>query len=1055
MDLPRISIQRPVLATMMNLALVLFGVISLTRLPVRELPDVDPPIVSVSTVYPGANPEVVETEVTERLEEAINNIEGIRTLSSESREQVSNITIEFDLSRDIDLAAQDVRDRVSRVRGRLPEDILEPVVAKRDADSFPVIWIGVGSDRFTPIELTDMAEKQMKNRLQTVPGVSSIFIGGEQRFAMRLWLDAEKMAAHRVTILDLQRALREQNIELPSGRVENRDREMTIQTRGELKSAEEFDRLVLRVDGDSIIRLRDIGHASEGVENERTMARNRGKPCIFLGIVKQSKANTVEVAHGIKRELEAVKPTLPAGIDVDINYDESVFVEKAIDEVWFTLGLAFALVVLVIYVFLHNVRATLIPAISIPVSIVATFAVLYFLGYSVNILTMLALVLAIGIVVDDTIVVLENISRHIEEGMKPLEAAFAGMKEIKFAVIATTVALVAVFVPLAFQTSATGRLFVEFAVAICGSVIVSTFVALSLSPMLSGRILRPVRKQPGSLVRVFEATLHWVTDHYVSTLRRLVGLSLLTRLLVMAVFWTGIGYSSFWLWRHLEGDFLPEEDKGRVFTMMIAPDGSTAEYTDRMLREAEQILADVPEIKVYGAIVAPGFSGPGSANNGIIFVHLKPREERTRSVQEIVRGPGGLMARFMTEIEGALALPNIPKAIERRGSSPFQVVIQAPDLEQLNAYANSLTAELRTAGWLANVQTSFEINKPELRLGIDRNRAAALGVSVADISRTLQILFGGLDMSRLKRDGKEYQVIAQLQRESRLTPQDLDRLYVRNNRGELVQLGNVVNREIGVAPNRIEHYNRLRSATISGTPVNMTVGTAMQRGEAVLKDTLPDGFVYAWSGEARDLKEAGQEFWWVLLLAGIITYMVLAGQFESLVHPLTVILSVPLAALGALGGLWLLRALGEAGWMPELPAMNINLFSQVGLVLLVGLVTKNGILLVEFANQLTGRGRNPHDSIIESGRVRLRPILMTAISTVAGILPIAIGFGAGAESRRPMGIVVVGGMLTSTFLTLFVIPVIYTVFADLAAWLRGSTVPDLEVPSGPEAMPVK
>lgn len=958
MNLTGLCLRRPILATMMNLALVLFGVISLTRLPVRELPDVDPPIVSVSTVYPGANPQVVETEVTERLEEAINNIEGIRTLSSDSREQVSNITIEFDLARDIDLAAQDVRDRVSRVRGRLPEDILEPVVAKRDADSFPVIWIGVASDRFTPIELTDLAEKQMKNRLQTVTGVSSIYVGGEQRFAMRLWLDAEKMAAHRVTILDLQRALREQNVELPSGRVENREREM-------------------------------------------------------------------------------IKPTLPSGIDVDINYDESVFVEKAIDEVWFTLGVAFSLVVLVIYAFLHNIRATLIPAISIPVSLVSTFAVMYFLGYSVNILTMLALVLAIGIVVDDTIVVLENISRHIEEGMKPLEAAFAGMKEIQFAVVATTVALVAVFIPLAFQTSATGRLFVEFAVAICGAVVGSTFVALTLSPMMSGRILRPVRKKPGSLVRLFEAALHGVTDRYERVLRRLVGLTLGVRILVMALFWSGIGLSTIWLWHHLEGDFLPEEDKGRVFAFLIAPEGSTADYTDRMLREVEGILAEVPEIKVFGAIVAPGFSGPGSANSGIVFVHLKPREDRERSVQEIVRGPGGLLSRFMTEIEGAIAIPNIPKAIERRGSSPFQVVIQAPDLDQLNRYASEFSDRLRAEGWLANIQNSFEINKPELRLGIDRNRAAALGVSVSDISRTLQILFGGLDMSRLKRDGKEYQVIAQLERDSRLTPQDLDRLYVRNDRGTLVQLGNVVDREVGVAPNRIEHYNRLRSSTISGTPIDMTVGTAMRRGAAILDETLPEGFIYSWGGEARDLNDAGREFWWVLLLAGIITYMVLAGQFESLVHPLTVILSVPLAALGSLGGLWALQSLGAIGWIPVLPAMNINLFSQVGLILLVGLVTKNGILLVEFANQLSRGGMNPHESILTSGRLRLRPILMTAISTIAGILPIAIGFGAGAESRRPMGVVVVGGMITSTMLTLFVIPVIYTVFADVAAWIRG------------------
>lgn len=1037
MDLPKLCIQRPVLASMMSVALVLFGAISLTRLPVRELPDVDPPVVSVSTVYPGANAQVMETEITERLEEAINNISGIKTLSSVSREQVSNITIEFDLSRDIDLASQDVRDRVSRVRGRLPDDILEPVVSKRDADASPVIWIGIASDRFSPIELTDLAEKQVKPHLQSVTGVSSVFIGGAQRFAMRLWLDSEKMAAHRVTILDVQRALREQNIELPSGRIENREREMTILTHGELQTADEFDRLVLRTVGDRIVRLRDIGYATEGVENERTFARNRGKPCIFLGIVKQSKANTVEVAEGIKLELSAVTPSLPAGIDIDINYDESVFIAKAIDEVWFTLGLAFALVVLVIYVFLHNVRATLIPAIAIPVSITATFAIVYFMGYSINILTMLALVLSIGIVVDDTIVVLENISRHIEEGMKPLEAAFVGIKEIKFAVLATTVALVAVFVPLAFQTSATGRLLVEFAVALCAAVVVSTFVALSLSPMLSGRILRPVQKKPGSLVRVFEQTLHWITDHYVSVLRRLINLPLLARVIGMLVFWGGLLLATVWLWQHLDGDFLPEEDKGRVFAFLVAPQGSTAEYTDRMMRQAEAILDEVPEIKVYGGLVAPGFSGPGQANSAIVFIHLKPLKERDRSVQEIVRGPGGLMQRFMTEIEGAIAIPNIPKAIARRGNSSFQLVVQASDLTDLNDYSTELVNQLRAAGWLANVQSSFEINKPELRLKIDRDRAAALEVSIADISRTLQVLFGGVDVSTLKRDGKEYEVIAQLSRDSRLTPSDIDSLHVRNRRGELVQLSNIVSREVGVGPKAIEHYNRLRSATISGSLVGITIGRAVENAELILGESLPDGFTYAWSGEARDLQEAGREFWWVLMLAMIITYMVLAGQFESLTHPLTVILCVPLAAVGALSALWLFGSLGSLDWFPTFPAMNINLFSQVGLVLLVGLVTKNGILLVEFANQLTRKGESPHAAILSSGKVRLRPILMTAISTIAGILPIAIGFGAGAESRRPMGIVVIGGMLTSTFLTLFVIPMVYTIFADLAAKLRG------------------
>ena len=1039
MKLPEISIQRPVLATMMSLALVLFGAISLSRLPVRELPDIDPPIVNVTTVYPGANASVVETEITERLEEAVNNVPGIKTLRSESREQVSNITIEFNLSRDINIAAQDVRDRVSRVRGRLPETIDEPVISKQDSDARPIIWIGMSSDRFTPLELTDLAEKQIKNRLQTVEGVSSITIGGEQRFAIRLWLDSEKMAAHQVTVLDVQQALLEQNVELPSGRVENWDREMTIQTRGEMKSVEAFNQLVVRQNKDRFVRLRDIGHAEQGVENERTGARNNGRPCIFLGIVKQSKANSVAVSHGIRDQLELVRPTIPDGIEMVVNYDESTFVEESISEVWLTLGFAFFLVVTVIFLFLHNFRATLIPAVAIPVSIIASFAVMNLLGFSINILTMLALVLAIGIVVDDAIVVLENIHRHIEKGMEPMDAAFKGMKEITFAVIATTVALVAVFAPLALQSSTTGRLFVEFAVAIVGAVIVSTFVALSLTPMMAARILKPSSKKQGFLVRRFEATLHFITRLYQSILQGLLDLSVIARLGILGMLAVFLLFASQLLYSNLEGDFLPEEDKGRLFCFVIAPEGSTSEYTDRMLKQMEKILSETPEVEIYGSLVAPGFSGPGLANNGIVFVHLK--EERDRSVQEIVNSPGGIRQRFFTEVEGAIAIPTIPKTINRSFRSPFQVVIQAGDLEELDTFVSDFVNQLQQSGFIQNIQSSFEYNKPELKLDIDRDRAAALGVSIQDISRTLQILFGGLDVSRIKKEGKEYDVIAQLQRTNRLTPGDLDKIYVRNREGSLVQLSSIVRREVGVAPNKIERYNRIRSATISGTPVGVTMGTTVEKVKRMLDEQMPSGFLYDWSGESRDLQDAGKEIYWILILALIIVYMVLASQFESLVHPLTVMLTVPLAAVGALGLLWLLGALGKSGWIPPIPAMNINLFSQIGMVLLVGLVTKNGILLVEFANQLKEQGMNAHQAMVQSGAVRLRPILMTAVSTISGILPIAIGFGAGAESRRPMGIVIVGGMLTSTFLTLFVVPLVYTVFSDVVAKIRKNPEP--------------
>lgn len=1036
MRLPQISIQRPVLATMMSLALCLFGAISLTQLPIRELPDIDPPIINVTTVYPGANAAVVESEITERLEEAINNVTGIKTLSSESREQVSNITIEFNLSRDIDIAAQDVRDRVSRVRGRLPENIDEPVISKQDSDARPIIWVGMSSDRFTPLEMTDLAEKQIKNRLQTVEGVSSIYIGGEQRFAIRLWLDSEKMAAHQVTVLDVQQALREQNVELPSGRIENWDREMTIQTQGELKTVEAFNRLVIRQDRDRFVRLRDIGRAAEGVENERTGARNNGKPCIFLGVVKQSKANSVAVSHGIRRQLELIRPTLPAGIEMVVNYDESTFVEESIQEVWFTLGFAFLLVVGVIYLFLHNVRATLVPAVAIPVSIVASFAVMQLMGYSINILTLLALVLSIGIVVDDAIVVLENIHRHIEEGLSPMEAALSGMKEITFAVIATTVALVAVFVPLAFQTSTTGRLFVEFAIAIVAAVVVSTFVALSLAPMMASRILRPMVREKKGMTGAFEGFMQVLSRGYTDILHWILGRALAIRCMMLAGLAVALLVASYLLYTHLEGDFLPEEDKGRLLCFVIAPEGSTSEYTNRMLLQMEEILSEVPEVEIYGSLVAPGFSGPGMANNGIVFVHLK--HERERSVQEMVNAPNGLRNRFFTEVEGAIAIPNIPKTINRSFRSPFQVVIQSPDLDQLDGFVSQFVNQLRQSGFIQNVQSSFEMNKPELGLDIDRDRASALGVSIQDISRTLQILFGGLDISQIKRDGKEYDVIAQLERTSRLTPEQMDRIYVRNQDGRLIQLSSIVQRKVVVAANKIERYNRIRSATISGTPVGVTMGTAVDRVRAMLAEQLPDGFMYDWSGESRDLQDTGKEIYWVLILSLVIVYMVLASQFESLLHPFTVMLTVPLAAVGALGLLWLIGALGQAQWIPRVPAMNVNLFSQIGMVLLVGMVTKNGILLVEFANQLREGGMSVRDAMIRSGSVRLRPILMTAISTISGILPIAIGFGAGAESRRPMGVVVVGGMLTSTFLTLFVIPLVYTLSADVSSLLFGS-----------------
>ncbi len=1052
MKLSEISIQRPVLATMMNLALVLFGLVALARLPVRELPDIDPPVVSVTTLYPGANAAVVETEVTEKIEEAINSIEGIKELTSESREQVSSIVVQFDLSREIETAAQDVRDRVARVRGKLPDDVEEPVVSKQDADANPVMWISLFSDSLSTLELTRIAETLMKERLQTIKGVSSVFIGGEKRFAIRLRLDAERMAAHQVTVNDVEQALKAQNLELPSGRVEGREREMTIQTLGEMKTAEEFNRLVIREQGGALVRLQDVGRAEIGVEDERSLVRFNSKPAVGLGIVRQSKANVIEVAHAVKAEVERLKPLIPPGVEVLTPYDESIFVEDSIHEVWVTLGVAFALVVMTIFIFLRNVRSTLIPCITIPVSVVGTYLVLALLGYSVNILTMLALVLAIGIVVDDSIVVLENIYRHIEDGMPPMEAAHQGMREISFAVIATTLSLVAVFIPLAFQTTVTGRLFVEFAIALAGSVVISSFVALTLTPSMSARILKPAHSvQHGRLFNLFERGLDHFTHHY----ERLLRWALSHRRLVVAASLVIFGFTA-WIYTRLDQEFLPEEDKGRLLAFMVTPEGSTSEYSDRMMQRVEAVVRETPEVDAYLSAIALSREGPGSVNQGFMFIRLK--DERERSVRDVVAGPRGLAASMVGTVEGALSFPIVPKAVSRGFGQPFQLVLQEQDLPKLDRLSQEIGNKLRASGMLANVRSSFEMTKPELQIAIDRDRAATLGVSVANISRTLQVLFGGSDLSKIKMEGREYDVIAQLDRASRLTPSDLDRLYVRNDRGQLVQLNNVVSYTEAAGPTAINHFSRFRSSTLQGTPIGLALGEVVERVEQMMAQDYPE-VRYAWAGETSDLKEAGQGFTFVILLALIVVYMVLASQFESLLHPLTIMLTLPIAAFGAFGLLWVLGGINQLGegfyaWsnyapnppaiakflsavVPRIPAMDMNLFSQIGIVLLIGMATKNSILLVEFANQQMNKGKNAMDAMLDAGLIRFRPILMTSFSTILGILPIAIGWGAGGESRRPMGVAAVGGLVTSTFLTLLVIPVAYSLFADLNARLRG------------------
>lgn len=1039
---------------MMMVALVLFGIIGRELLPVRELPDIDPPVVTVTTVYPGANAAVVEVEITEKLEEVLNSVEGIRTLRSESRDQVSQITVEFRLSEDIDIAAQEVRDRVSRVRGDLPDDADEPLVVKQDSDAQPVIWIALSSDTVDTLELTALAEDVLKDPLQTVAGVSSVIVGGEKRFAIRIALDPSLMAALGVTVPDVDRALANQNVELPSGRIESRDRELTIETRGQLKTAAEFNQLVIREDGATIVRLADIGVAREGVEDERARARYNSRPAVGLGVVRQSRANTIEVAAGIRRELELLAPLVPDGVTVEVAYDEAVYIEDAIREVWLTLGIAFLLVVFVIFVFLRDPRSTLIPSLSIPICIISTFALLHFFGYSINIITMLALILAIGIVVDDSIVVLENIYRHIEQGEKPMEAAFAAMREILFAIIATTLSLVAVFFPLAFLSGVTGRVFIEFAVALCGAMVISSFVALAFTPMISARILKPVDKQKhGPVFMLFERGFVELSHIYQGVL----GFFLRHRPTAIVIAALSLGLSA-WLFFQLEREFLPDEDKGRLLAVMLAPEGATSEYTDEMMQRLEGIAAEVPEIEGYFSAVALPFGGaPGDPKLGFMFMRMAP--VRDRGMVEILEGPHGLGARFFTEIEGAIAFPINPNPLTFGFSQPFELILQYNDLNELERVAGEVEGKLRQSGMLANVRKNFNLTRPQLILEVDRDRAGLLGVSIQEISRTLQVLFGGLDLSKVKIGAREYDVIVQLDREDRLTPDALDSVFVRGGHGDLVQLSNLVSYRTEGGPNTIYRHNRLRSATIEGTPTGVPLGTVLEAVERDILPGLPAGFRHEWAGQSRELRDAGRDTLLVFILAVILVYMVLASQFESLVHPLTVLVALPLAALGAFGGLWLLSGVNDLGWafygwanwapdppgwvvavqplIPRIPAMNLNLYSQIGMVLLIGLVTKNSILLVDFANQQMAKGLDTREAMLKAGAIRLRPILMTAIATIAGIFPLVIGFGAGAESRRPMGVAIVGGMMTSTFLTLLVVPVIYSLFGDLQNWLRG------------------
>ncbi len=995
-------IRRPVLASMVSLGLVLVGAIAYTRLPVREFPDADPPIVSVAVILPGASPQVVESAVTDVLEEELSSVEGLRALTSSSQEQFSTITLEFTLDRDVEAAAQDVRDKVARARGRLPEDIEEPVVAKQEADAFPVMFLALTSKSHGLMELSDIADRQIKPRLQTIAGVSGAPIYGERRFAMRIWLSPRELAARGLTAQDVESAIRTRSVEIPAGRIESRQREFAVRYLGEMKTPEEFADLTVASGGGTLVKLGDVARVEPGPEDERSLVRYSQQDAVFIGIIRQSKANVIEVADAVHAELPAVQALLPPGVTLNMAFDGSVFIKRSITEAKETLVITAVLVILIIFVFLASLRATIIPALAIPVSIIATFAILSAFGYSVNTFTLLGLILAIGIVVDDAIIVLENAYRHQEElGKDPERAAIDGTHEITTAVIATTVALVAVFSPLLFLTGATGRLFNEFGVAVGGAVIVSGIVALTLTPMLSAKILR-VAARESRFHHGVGVALTAVTSRYGRLLERA-----LRRPLVVIAGGVLLTLSALFLFKSLQREFVPADDRGFFFTFVIAPEGATVDYTDKYLRELEAIVEKTDGVRSSFSVI--GFDGPPSS--GFLGVILDDWDDRERSAEEII---GEIQPQYFG-VPGVLAFAINPPAFGGFGA-PVQFVVKHRDFEQLVKGMDTLVARASTIPSLMNVDTDLRVTKPELVVTLDRDRAEDLGVPARDIATTLGTLLGGRDVSRFTSDNKLYDVVLRLDPNERATPSDISGLQVRGRDGALVPLDAVTRVEERIGPRQLNHFNRVRSFTLTASMApGFTLGQALDSLQRVAAEVLPPGSEVELAGQSREFMESTGALYFAFILALIFVYMVLAAQFESLLHPFTVLLAVPLAVTGALLAL-------------KLAGSTMNVYSQIGMILLIGLVSKNSILLVTYANDLREKGLDALSAMREAGRIRLRPILMTSVAAIFGALPIALGLGAGAGSRRPLGYSIIGGLVLSTLLTLFLVPAVFVVF---------------------------
>ncbi|MGI2112190.1 efflux RND transporter permease subunit [Shewanella frigidimarina] len=1011
MILTDLSVKRPVFASVISILLIVLGLVSFDKLPLREYPNIDPPIVSVETSYRGASASVVESRITQLIEDRISGVEGIRHISSSSSDGRSSVTIEFDINRDIEAATNDVRDRISGLLEQLPEEADAPSIYKANGSDEVIMWLNLVSDQMDILQLTDYANRYLVDRFSVIDGVSTLRLGGGKVYALRIWIDRQALASRNLTVSDVEAALRSENVELPAGSIESKERHFTVRLDRVFKTAEDFSNLVIMQGDDGyLVKLSDVAKVEIGSEEERIIFRGNKEAMIGLGVSKQSTANTLEVARAANALVDKLNPTLPAGMEIKRSYDSSVFIEASIDEVYQTLFIAMVLVIIVIYLFLGSVRAMLIPAITVPVSLMGTFIVLYALGYTINLLTLLAMILAIGMVVDDAIVMLENIHRRIEEGDSPLKAAFLGAREVGFAIVATTLVLVAVFMPITFLEGDLGKLFKEFAVTMSAAVIFSSIVALTLSPMMCSKLLKPATQDPW-LVKQIDKMMSKISGWYLISLQAGVKRPVLVSLIVLISF----ALSGFLL-NKIPQEFAPQEDRGSMFLMVNGPQGASFEYIEKYMDEVEGRLMPLVEsgdIKRLLIRAPRGFGTASDFSNGMAIIVLEDWAER-RSANEIIVD----IRNRLSDLAGIRAFPIMRQAFGRGVGKPVQFVIGGPSYEELADWRDIMLEKAKENHKLIGLDHDYQETKPQLRVVIDRERAADLGVSIAHIGRTLESMLGSRLVTTFMRDGEEYDVIVEGNRDNQSTATDMENLYVRSDRSqELIPLSNLVSIEEFADASSLNRYNRMRAITLEANLADdYTLGEALDYLNDLATTYLPAEAVISYKGPSLDYQESGNSMNFVFLLALGIVFLVLAAQFESYVHPMVIMLTVPLATLGALIGLWF-------------TGQSINIYSQIGIIMLVGLAAKNGILIVEFANQLRDRGVEFQQAILQASTQRLRPILMTGITTAAGAIPLVLSSGAGAETRFVIGVVVLSGILLATFFTLIVIPVAYSLFA--------------------------